>query len=79
MKSFEAMANEDPEISHMMAYRRVRQIVRLLDVFHRSKTKRTLKLQINDGGVASLTAVNPEKLEPCSEWEAILKEQQNSA
>lgn len=68
-QSFERMANEDPEISHLMRYRHVRAFVKMLDEFHQTKAQLSINVQLNFGGIASVCVVIPEKKLPCPEWQ----------
>lgn len=69
MKPFEQMANEDPEISHMMAYRRVRQFVRFMDRLHRDKARKNFIVAVNNGGIANVGLYRAPRIEQCADWE----------
>lgn len=69
MRSFEQIANDDPEISHMMHYRRIRQFVRMCDKLHRAKSKQALIVAFNEGGISNVGNYSPSRIKPCAEWD----------
>lgn len=68
VRSFEQMANEDPEISHMMAYRQVRRFVRMCDKMHRANARKQVIVAFNGGGIASVLRFHDHTVEPMKEW-----------
>lgn len=69
MRSFEQMANDDPEISHMMAYRQVRRFVRMMDVLRRCNTRKRIVIDFNVGSIGQVTEQELPRVKPCKEWE----------